>query len=112
MDFDTLAGICLTAVTSSATLGVTVGYLHKSGCTNTAVDGVWNNQTEIVDPNTEAVITTNQPRICIKISDLDEAPIKGDKLTRDGTTYRVQDVQLDGHGGAELFLKVESRAAC
>ena len=109
MGFDTLAGICLTAVASAATLGVTVGYIHKSGCTNAAVEGVWNNQTEIIDAATEAVVTTNQPRIFVKISDLDEAPKKRDRVTRDDITYRVNDVQLDGHGGAELFLKVETR---
>jgi hypothetical protein len=70
--------------------------------------GIFDNQFEQLDPDTEQVIAANQPVIGVKLADLPSAPVKGDKVQIRGIWYRVYDSQEDGLAMSALFLhKVE-----
>ena len=66
--------------------------------------GIFENQYEQVDPDTERVVAANQLTLGVKLSDLPYAPQKGDKVIVRNVTYRVIDSQEDGIAGAILFL--------
>lgn len=78
-------------------------YEPKRGGSFTIV-GIFDNQFEQVDPNTEQVIADNQPTLGVKLDDLPYKPEKGDKVTIRKKKYRVIDSQEDGVAGATLFL--------
>lgn len=58
----------------------------------------------IIDPDTEVVVSSNQPRIGVKLADLVGEPKKGDSLIIDNHLYYVDDSQEDGQGGAAITL--------
>ena len=74
MGFDALASLTLKAVTSSNTLGVTASYLFANGELQTDVEGVWNEQTETIDVQTDSIVTTQQPRFFVNLSNLTYKP--------------------------------------
>ncbi len=61
-----------------------------------------------LDPNSDALVATNQPAIGVRLSDLPDVPREGDKLRRyylgKTTEWKVVDAQEDGQGGARLVL--------
>jgi len=86
------------------TLGEKVQYRPKAGG-SIIINAVFDNEYESVDPETEQLVSSNIPRIGIRLSDLSSPPEKGDKLvTEDGQTYKVTDPREDGQGGATLYL--------
>jgi len=78
-------------------------YSPKRGGSYTIV-GIFDNQFEQIDPNTEQVVAANQPVLGIRLADLPYAPEKGDGVIVRGKRYRVIDSQEDGVAGASLFL--------
>lgn len=74
-----------------------------AGGSNT-IQGVFNTRHVAVDPNTEQVVSSNQPTLGIKLSDLNAVPRKRDRVKVRGKTYLVADCQEDGEGWAVLFL--------
>jgi hypothetical protein len=44
------------------------------------------------------------PAVFLRAADLPDGAGRGDQVTVEGTTYRVQEVQLDAQGGALLHL--------
>lgn len=71
---------------------------------------VFDNDYEIVDPNTEAVISSNAPIILVRLSDfpaeISENEIFQMSLEIGGPNlkYKVWSVQEDGQGGARVTL--------
>lgn len=56
------------------------------------------------DPDTEELISTNNPRIGVKLLDLAFHPLQGDRVDIGRESFDVTDVQEDGQGGAEIHL--------
>lgn len=69
------------------------------------VRGIFNNVWREVDPGTDAIISTNQPNLGIRLSDFGTRPPRdGDTVTVNGIAYRVSDPQEDGEGGCKILL--------
>jgi len=66
--------------------------------------GIFDNQFEQVDPDTERVVAGNQVTLGIKLNDLAKKPQKKDVVIVRDIRYRVIDSQEDGVAGAILFL--------
>lgn len=66
--------------------------------------GVFNNEYQIVDPDTEQVISANQPALGINLNDF-KGTIKTDDIVviRD-FKFKIVDKREDGQGGAVLLL--------
>jgi hypothetical protein len=68
---------------------------------NAVVDG----PAELVDPDTEVSISSNELSIGVKLADLRGLkPTKGDRVVIGKDKFRVVDSQEDGQGGAQLFM--------
>mgnify|MGYP004000302855 CR=1 FL=1 len=84
-----------------------IQYRPKSGGTFT-IRGIFDETWEEVDPETFAVVSSTQPNVGIKSSELDFTPESGDEVEIMNILYRVIDIQEDGQGADTLFLhKVE-----
>ena len=70
------------------------------------IPGFYDENTEIVDPQTEMIISSDEITIDIKISDLPVTPKQNDELTRLDTniTYIVKDTHPDGQGANSLIV--------
>lgn len=100
-DFRDLACNILDAAKSC--FGEAVIYIPKVGA-SLNIRGIYDNQFEQVDPDTEIVVANNQPTLGIKLKDLPLPPAKGDKVFIRDIEYKVIDSQEDGVAGATLFL--------
>lgn len=93
---------------STKTFGEDILYIPKSIGNPIKIRAVFDENSLQLDPNTEALVATDQPMIGIKMDSLPEIPRKGDRVVRilDGrdTEYRVVDSREDGQGGASLLL--------
>ena len=103
-DFETLAKTAFDKI--KVTLGTKTGeaiYEPKSGGT-IPILGVFGDGGQVVDPDTEQVISSNALTFGIKLDDLPFAPARGDKLTIKGVSYKVVDALEDGVPGASAVL--------
>ena len=89
--------------TLKRSLGEEMSYRYKTGG-STKITAVWNRQHTSVDPDTEAVVSTNDPNIGVQLKDLRAYPVEGDKVYFNGDKYKVVDVEEDGQGAAQLRL--------
>jgi len=87
----------------TAGLGEQVEYRPSSGGRYN-LNAVFDTEYTALDPDTEQVISTNLPRIGVKLKDLASEPLKGDKVYIEGREFEIYDSQEDGQGGATLFL--------
>lgn len=101
MGFDPLAGAIHSAVKD--VFGEMVTYEPLSGG-SFPIRGIFNARYTGVDPDTERLVSTNQPNLGIRAGDLASAPVKGDRVIVRGVWYRVNDAQEDGEGWIKLFL--------
>lgn len=85
--------------------GEDVVYEPKSGGSFSII-GIYNDIYEAVDPDTERVLSSNDPTLGIRLSDLSNPPEKGDivRLTSRGLVFRVAESREDGEGMSELQL--------
>lgn len=70
------------------------------------INAVFDRDYQAVDPDTERVISSNQPMIGVRLRDLPAKPCKGDHVVIGEEEFKVIDSQEDGQGGASLFLHV------
>lgn len=75
-----------------------------SGESSVSAIAVFDNQYQAVDPDTGAIVTSTGPVIGVKDADLPRAPLEEDEVSVRGQSYRVIQVQKDGHGGSKLLL--------
>ena len=68
------------------------------------IRGIFDNQFEQVDPDTEVVIASNAPTLGVKLADLPGPPVKGDIVIIREKRFRVIDSQEDGVVGSTLLL--------
>lgn len=105
--YDTL----LSVATSPCTFGEGVEYRPLSGGRYN-VKAVFDQNFEQIDPDTEATVSVQQPRIEVKLDDIPVEPRAGDKVrlynsdSKVFENYEVTEIQEDGIGGAVLFFKI------
>lgn len=90
----------------TATFGDGAGaitYQHPDGQPYT-LDGIFEAESEEVDPDTGVKIISNNPQVSFRLSDLERMPDMGDLVTIRGATYRVKEPQFDGQGTVTLRL--------
>ena len=85
------------------TFGETVTFYPKSGGAY-KVEAVFDNNYEAIDPDTEQVISANQPALGVNLNDVDFEMKRGDEVQVRETRYNVIDKREDGQGGALLLL--------
>ena len=66
--------------------------------------GIFDNQTQTVDPDTEQVISATQPTLGVNLFDFDFDIQEGDQVQVRNLRYKIIDPKPDGQGGATLFL--------
>lgn len=66
--------------------------------------GIFDNDYEAIDPDTEQVVSANQPILGVNLFDFEFEIKTGDELKIRNLFYRINDVREDGQGGASLIL--------
>lgn len=84
-------------------LGETVIYRHQDGG-SVSINAVWDRSYEIVDADSETVVSSTNPHIGVELTDLLEAPKENDKVEFLNDVYRVVDIEPDGQGAAQIVL--------
>ncbi len=85
------------------TFGETAVY-HSTLDGDIPITGIFDNEYEAVDPDTEKVISANQPVFGVNLLSIDSELVVGDSITIRNLIYNIFDVREDGQGGASLFL--------
>ena len=85
------------------TFGETVTY-YPVGKGDYKLTAVFDRNFEMIDPETEAVISSNVPRLGVNLNNMHEKPREGDLVRIVDELFRVEDSQEDGQGGATLQL--------
>lgn len=88
-----------------ATFGEEITYTPNGGAPLT-IRAIVDMEFEQVDPQTGAIVSSNQPMIGVKDSDLDFVPTPGDTCVVRDKNYRVIERQQDGQSGTRLILHV------
>lgn len=66
--------------------------------------GIFDNDWQQVDPDTEQVISSNQPVLGVNLFDLNFEIKPGGKVKIRNLMYKIYDVREDGQGGASLLM--------
>lgn len=88
---------------AKVTFGEDVVYSPNEG-EDVAAVGVFSKVYELVDPDTENLVSSDQPTLGIKDSDFPKVVEKNEVFTIREKVYRVRDSQADGEGWTRLFL--------
>lgn len=88
---------------SLSVFGEAVTYLPAAGGSR-SMRGIFNEMFTEVDPQSGALISTQQPNLGVRLADFTVPPTVNDRVQVRGITYRVRDCQEDGEGGAKLIL--------
>ena len=79
-------------------------YPKEGGCF--IVNGIFDNTYQAIDPETEQVLSGNQPALGINLNDVTKFKLKqGCEVELRNKRFKVSDVQEDGQGGAVLRLQ-------
>lgn len=91
--------------TALQTFGEAVTFYPNSGTpVSEEITAVFESSYEAVDPDTGALIQSEQPRLQLRISDLTNPPERGDEFELEsGDRFRVHRVEKDAEGGAALY---------
>lgn len=90
-------------VHSMRTFGEKVTFFPKVGGSY-EIQGVFDNDFQTVDVQTEQLISANQPALGINLNDIKFKLAVGDEVKIRGVMFRVQEKKEDGQGGAVLLL--------
>ncbi len=85
-------------------------YPHSGGVYE--VKAIFDNEYRTLDPDTEQVISVNQPQLGVNLNDLNfkmAVGEEGDEVEVRGLRFRVWDKREDGQGGATLMLHKVNR---
>jgi hypothetical protein len=109
MDFtaavNSVLGNVLAAFGEQVTYVPAVGAPYSVTPAGNPLLGVFDEAYQGVDPNTQTVISSTQPILLVRLSDLAAPAAKGDRVTVRGTrTFTVTKTEPDGRGGTLLFL--------
>lgn len=101
MDFRNLVDNVLTR--AMQTFGEEVTFYPKAGGVY-KVKGVFDNDYQVVDAQTEQLISANQPALGVNLNDLDFSLKTGDEVSIRNALFRIHEKKEDGQGGAVLLL--------
>lgn len=90
-------------VAGTRTFGETVTFYPKCGGVF-KVKGVFDNDFQLVDPQTDQLVSANQPALGINLNDIKFELKVGDEVEIRKARFKVQQKNEDGQGGATLFL--------
>ena len=68
------------------------------------ITGIFDNDYQAIDPDTEQVISGNQPILGVNLFDLSFEIKTGGKIKLRNILYKIYDVREDGQGGASLLM--------
>ena len=85
------------------TFGEYVDFYPKAGGVY-KVKAVFDNSYEAIDPDTEQLISANQPTLGVNLNKIDFEMRQGDQVQVRDTRYEITDKREDGQGGALLLL--------
>lgn len=85
------------------TFGESVTYYPQAGG-SFCIQGIFDNEHESVDPETEQLVSSNQPMLGVNLNDLDFEMRINDMIKIRNLLHKVIEVREDGQGGASLFL--------
>ena len=89
---------------ATATFGEECKFFPKEGgCF--VLNGIFDNTYEAIDPDTEQVLSGNQPALGVNLNDVKFKLKQGCEVELRNTRFKVSDVQKDGQGGAVLRLQ-------
>lgn len=97
-----LASIALRAVVQ--TMGDREPVVYRQRGNAHEVRGVFQAAHTGLDPETGVQVRSTQPVLLIDQTDLPVKPTQSDEVDVRGVTYKVRDVQPDGHTGVLLML--------
>jgi len=106
MSWDSKVQNLLGHCTSAAAFGGTVTHLPKIGQSQD-FNGIWSETYLAVNPEDGVMVSSADPNVGVRLSDLKTQPQKGDVIVRRGIRYFVRNVERDGEGGATLILEKE-----
>ena len=89
--------------TATKVFGEDVTLLPKKGG-RYSIKGIFDNEFEIIDTDTEQTVISNQPRIGINLHNLEIHPKVGDQIKIRNLNFKIVEVREDGQGGASLHL--------
>ena len=101
MDFRNLVDNVLTH--GMKTFGEKVKFFPKCGGVY-EVQAVFDNDFQIVDVQTEQLISANQPALGVNLNDIKFDVKKDDEVEIRGARFRIQEKKEDGQGGAVFLL--------
>lgn len=85
------------------TMGITVTY-RRGVAAPVQIAAIWENDYLPVEI-AKSDISAPQPMVFIQLSALASEPDQNDEVTVAGVLYAVEEVRMDGQGGAELMLR-------
>lgn len=85
------------------TFGEVVTFYPRAGGVY-KVKAVFDNSYEAIDPDTEQLISANQPTLGVNLNKIEFEMREGDEVQVRDTRYSVHDKREDGQGGALLLL--------
>lgn len=88
----------------NSTFGEDVEYAPLSGGTFN-ITGVFEKNPKVIDPETQALVSTNQPMVEIKKADISAVLAQGDVVTIKTVAYTVTEIEDDDRGGLKIFLR-------
>lgn len=68
------------------------------------LEGIYSDEYQGVDPESGFDIISSIPNLGIRVADWPKVPEEGEQIVHNGNTYRVRHPELDGEGGATIFL--------
>lgn len=89
--------------TTRDTFGETVTYKPKAGGSY-QIKAIFDNEYQLVDPDTQATISTSQPVLGVRLRDLQAPPKRGDIVVVNGASYQIVENKDDSWGHSQLVL--------
>lgn len=83
--------------------GEAVTYFPRTGG-SVQLQAIFDNDYESVDPETEQLVSSNQPVLGVNLNDVNFEMKINDTVQVRNLRYRVIEVREDGQGGAQLLL--------
>jgi hypothetical protein len=91
-----------------------ITFIPRGASTGFAIKGIFDRHGGSVTLEGNAVVTVRQPRLGVQMADFAAYPAEpqqGARVTIDGATWWVRDVQPDGIAGATLTLSARTASA-
>jgi len=101
MDFQSLADGIVDVAESC--IGESVTYRPKAGGSY-SIRGIFSDQFQQVDPDTEQIVASNHPVVDFRVKDLRSKPKKNDIVIIRKIKYRIVDAQEDGTAAVSCLL--------